>query len=148
MIVSLENFTSDEIKMIEEIVTPVFKDNLAFFQRQPLPHNAIDAKSMVFFELGDINEFYHKNILNQKKDMIFISNYYDSIFLNYPAVVFTHKNRSLLFDHQCASASLTLIKQTEDKSERITQLALKYPQRCKVVQEVHKKNILNHLFNF
>lgn len=167
ILINIENFNYIETKQICDILKDVLKKDITIVLReQNLFNNAIhrfygnkqmDQHTEMLISVSETYQFYCDEIApiveNVKYDtsskfhVIVTEKYFDSIYLDYLDIIFVRENKQVLYCFQKIEPSLTLIKNTpsnEILNKRISDLFMMKPQRCKILDKIDKKEIVEH----
>lgn len=171
ILINLENFSNQETKEICAILQSVLQDSYTYIPRIPDLFNntlykfyrdkKLDAHTEMIVSVAEMYQFYKDEIetvyqkvqsLNDdvKYHVIITDNYFDSIFLKYLDIQFKNEKRQVLYGFQYIEPSLTFIKYVDEKenpllNKRIGDLVMNKPKRCKIIHDVNRKEIIEHL---
>lgn len=171
ILINLENFSHQETKEICAILESVLKDSCTYIPRIPDLFNntlykfyrdkKLDIHTEMIVSVAEMYQFYKDEIETAyqkvqvldddlKYHVIITDNYFDSIFLKYLDIQFKNEKRQVLYGFQYIEPSLTFIKYVNDKenlllNKRIGDLVMNKPKRCKIIHNVNRKEIIEHL---
>jgi hypothetical protein len=168
ILINIENFNHIETKQICDILKDVLKQNITVILREKnLFNNAIhkfygnkqmDKQTEMLISVAETYQFYCDEIIpivekakhdtSSKFHVIVTEKYFDSIYLDCLDIKFIRENKQALYGFQKIEPSLTLIKKDQSTdihlNKRISDLFMMKPQRCKILEKIDKREIVEH----
>lgn len=158
LLINIENFSENEKKIIYEIMESFLVDDMSIKSgvygsychsiKKEQQNLNIDKEIEFLLNVTEMVNFYKTEIKPELLNKIVVTdNYFDSIYINMDIKIINLK-RQILYGFQENEPILTLIKDEKndnDKKKRIADLMMKFPHRCKVVNNVNRKEIVEHL---
>lgn len=153
-LITIENFNKEDQKEIAELLEHSLKQKVILIDN----NEQLTVTDKVSFQekLLQIQKLQYQQIKESiSNHLIVASNYFDSLFIHDDFSFFYHnitskrrKFMSHIYEfYQEIEPDLTLVKKSKDKqkNKRIGDLLMLFPDRCKILESVNKKEIIEHL---